>query len=240
MLLALQNISFTYQDTGRVERVFDGLSLQINPGSFVSLMGYSGCGKSTLLGLCSGRLRPDAGQIIWGEQDLWALPPKNRLHLRRSHVGMIFQDFRLIDTMSVADNIALPAHLSGTKPDVSWQKELLERIGLTKWSKSLPQQLSGGQRQRCAIARALLLRPPLILADEPTASIDLATGASVIQLLTGLCQETGSTLVLSTHDPSVATAADRVVNLLDGRVVDDYEPIDSRDVARRVTSIGAC
>jgi putative ABC transport system ATP-binding protein len=223
----------------RVTRVFrvaadqaitalDDVTLQIEAGSAVALAGPSGSGKSTLLHVIGALERPDAGRVIVGGRSLGELSRRGLATHRRA-VGFVFQRFNLLPALTVLDNVLAPVLPYRVDFDKQARaRELLAAVGLAGRETSLPSRLSGGQQQRVAIARALINRPPLVLADEPTGNLDSRTGGDIVDLLLGLRAEHGITIVLATHDHGIAAGCDRVVRLLDGRVVED---IDVRAVA---------
>ena len=195
----------------------DGVDLTIDSGEFVALIGPSGSGKSTLLHLAGGLDQPDAGRILLHDRDLASLSVGERARLRRRHVGFVFQFFHLIPTLTVQENVELPLLLDGVKSN-GRTADLLGRVGIGHRAAHLPGELSGGELQRAAIARALIAGPEVILADEPTGNLDSATSESVLALLTEQIVESGSALVLVTHDRDVAARAPRVHTLRDGRL----------------------
>ena len=224
----------TYED-GRI-RALNGMSLRVEPGEFVAVVGPSGCGKSTLLHLVAALDRPDSGDIVVAGHDL---AHERRLdHYRARHVGMVFQLHNLLPTLSALENVQVPMFELGlgAAERRDRARHLLELVGLHERERSRPAQLSGGERQRVAIARALANEPSILLADEPTGSLDSEAGRGVLDLLERIREEQATTLVLVTHDPTVAGRADRIVRMLDGRV-DTEEP--SRDAARAVFASAA-
>ncbi len=208
----------TYSPGGQVLRAVDGVDLDVAAGEFVALTGPSGSGKSTLLHLIGALDRPDAGTITVGSVEVTALP-RRRLPQYRRRVGFVFQRYHLLPALTALDNVLAPA--LPRRPGREQQalaRELLGQVGLAGREDALPSRLSGGQQQRVAIARALFQRPGLLLADEPTGNLDQHTGQQVLSLLTRQRSERGTTILLVTHDQSVAEQADRAVQLVDGRV----------------------
>ncbi len=198
----------------------NGLDLRIHAGEAVAVMGPSGCGKSTLLNMIAGLDRPTAGTIQVDGQDLDGLDETGLALFRRRHIGMIFQFFNLIDDLPALDNVALPAQLVGASARQARRRalELLDELGIAARKDAYPATLSGGERQRVAVARALMNRPALLLADEPTGALDSRSGEQVMDLLIDLNQ-IGQTLLIVTHDPHLATrCASRLVELADGRI----------------------
>ena len=195
-----------------------GIDLEIKSGELVALMGPSGCGKSTLLNIIGGLLEADSGSISLSEFNYGTKPPSRVVDVRRRGVGWIFQDFHLIDRLSSLDNVIFALELSGVPTEQAEQqaRDALERVGLGDRMEFIPDQLSGGQRQRVAIARAIAGSRPLLLADEPTGNLDVKSGQGIIDLFKQLCEEDGMSILLVTHDPSLASMADRMLLLRDG------------------------
>jgi putative ABC transport system ATP-binding protein len=198
--------------------ILDGVTLDVERGEFLAITGPSGSGKSTLLGLIAGLDRPASGTITVAGVDLATLGEDALARFRRETIGYVFQSYHLIPTLTAAENVAVPFELEGARDAMSRAHALLDGVGLGSRSGHYPVQLSGGEQQRVALARAVALSPSLLLADEPTGNLDTTTGAAIIELLLRLRRETGSTLVMVTHDPALARHADRTVALRDGRV----------------------
>jgi putative ABC transport system ATP-binding protein len=206
-------------DSGRRRlEVLKGIDLEIQPGELVAMMGPSGCGKSTLLNIIGGLLEADSGSISLGEFSYGTKPPSRVVNVRRRGVGWIFQDYHLIDRLSALDNVIFALELSGVPtPQAKEQaREALEKVGLEDRMEFIPDQLSGGQRQRVAIARAIAGSRPLLLADEPTGNLDVKSGQEIIDLFKQLCKEDGTSVLMVTHDPTLASMADRMLLLKDG------------------------
>ena len=195
-----------------------GIDLEIKSGELVALMGPSGCGKSTLLNIIGGLLEADSGSISLSEFNYGTKPPSRVVDVRRRGVGWIFQDFHLIDRLSSLDNVIFALELSGVPTEQAEQQAIdaLERVGLGDRMEFIPDQLSGGQRQRVAIARAIAGSRPLLLADEPTGNLDVKSGQGIIDLFKQLCEEEQISVLMVTHDPSLASMADRMLLLRDG------------------------
>jgi putative ABC transport system ATP-binding protein len=207
-----------FQMNGVSVEAVRGINLAVEPGEFVAIVGPSGSGKSSLLHLLGAMDRPSKGDVYFGEQALSELNDSERADLRLRRLGFVFQTFNLLPTLSAAGNVDVAMRLAGTgraerKARVS---ELLARVGLGERANHLPRQLSGGERQRVAIARALANKPALLLADEPTGNLDTKTGAGVLELVRGLCDEDDQTVIMVTHDFRAASYADRVLLLRDG------------------------
>ncbi|MGM0914732.1 MAG: ABC transporter ATP-binding protein [Pseudomonadota bacterium] len=198
--------------------VLAGVDLTLEAGRSLALMGESGSGKSTLLHLAAGLDLPDAGEVRLGGQAISTLAEPERARLRRESLGLVFQQFHLVPSLSVLDNLRLQARLAG-REDSAWSAELIARLGLAGLEGRYPEQLSGGQQQRLAIGRALAPRPPLLLADEPTGNLDEATAGEVLELLLSLVHETGCALLMVTHSPRIAAPLDRRLVLSRARLI---------------------
>jgi putative ABC transport system ATP-binding protein len=203
----------------------EAIDLELFPGEWLALVGPSGCGKSTLLNLLSGIDTPDAGTVEVGGLELARSSESQRTLLRRRGIGIVFQSFHLVAHLTVEENVALPLALDRRR-DPDRVAGLLERVGLSARASHFPSELSGGEQQRTALARALVHRPKLVLADEPTGNLDSASGARVLELLDELRRADGSALVIATHDGRLAARADRLVRLADGRIVFAGPPSD--------------
>lgn len=226
-MISLKNVSMVLSAAGRSVRILEGISLSIPAKQTVAIVGPSGSGKSTLLGLMAGLDRPTAGSIEVDGRDITALSESRMAQVRREKIGYIFQSFHLIPTLTAAENVAVPLELSGERQANMRAAELLTAVGLSDRMGHYPVQLSGGEQQRVAVARAFACRPPILLADEPTGNLDSTTGASVIELLLSLHRDFGTTLVLVTHDTTLAALMQRVVSMRDGRLESDSMPSDS-------------
>ncbi|HXK04578.1 MAG TPA: ABC transporter ATP-binding protein [Verrucomicrobiae bacterium] len=207
-------------DTGthRVE-ILKGIDLLIPRGQFAAIMGPSGSGKSTLLGLLAGLDSPTSGQVILDGEDITRLSEDEMAMVRGRKIGFVFQSYHLIPTLTAEENVLLPMELAGNGGGRGRARELLARVGLEGRFDHYPVQLSGGEQQRVALARAFALRPPILLADEPTGNLDSATGGAVLELLLAMNREQGTTMVMVTHEQALAESADRRIVLRDGRVV---------------------
>ena len=221
-MIQVENISRTYDMHGAEVRALDGVSLHVDPGEFVAITGPSGSGKSTLLNVLGCLDRPDAGSYVLDGQEVSRLDDEAISTVRNRKIGFIFQSFHLLPRLTVLENVMLPLRFTREpKPDVTARaKELLARVGLADRMDHRPTQLSGGQMQRAAIARSLILSPALLLADEPTGTLDSKSAADVLNLLDEL-HEQGQTIVLVTHDNDIAAHAPRHVRLRDGKVESD-------------------
>ena len=197
----------------------DGVSVDFGVGRFTAIMGASGSGKSTLMHCLAGLDTPTGGQVLLGETELTQLPDAELTRIRRDRIGFVFQSFNLLPMLSAKDNILLPLELGGRKPDQQWMDTLIDVLGLQDRLTHRPSELSGGQQQRVAVARALVGRPEVVFADEPTGNLDSRSGAEVLGFLRRSVREFGQTVVMVTHDPEAASYADQLVVLRDGRVV---------------------
>jgi len=231
--IRLVNLSKAYQEGDRRRVVLENASAEFDRGQFVALLGRSGSGKSTLLNLVSGIDSADRGAILIDQVDITTLDDTSRTLFRREHIGIIFQFFNLIPTLTVLENVTLPLELRGVHRRESGRQglALLERVGLANRANDFPDRLSGGEQQRVAIARALVHQPDLVLADEPTGNLDEATGAKVLHLLLELTREMGKTLVMATHDPGIVPYADRVIRIHDGKLAPQSAESPIRQVA---------
>ena len=219
-MLSIRRLCRSFREGTRVHRVLEGLDADIGAGERVAVMGRSGSGKSTLLNLVSGIDRPDSGAVYMDGVEVSALPEPARTLFRRAHIGFVYQFFNLIPTLDVAENVRLVLELNGVRGQAARGRALaaLRDVGLQGRAASAVDALSGGEQQRVAIARALVHAPKLLLADEPTGNLDEATAREILPALLDLTRERGTTLVLVTHDETLAAAADRVLELREGRL----------------------
>ena len=215
-----RDLKKTFESEGVPVRALRGVDVTIGAGEFVAVMGPSGCGKSTLLNMIAGLDTPTDGEVVIAGESLRDKDENDLARMRRKHIGIVFQLFNLLEGMSVLENVTLPAIIagSGRKQAETRARDLLDLLGLADKARNAPGVLSGGQRQRLAIARALANQPTLILADEPTGQLDTAGGAEVLELFGRLHRDQGQTILLVTHDPKVAAGADRIIQMVDGRV----------------------
>ena len=232
-LVMLDDVHLTLGSAAGPVNILRGVSLEIAAGEKVSLVGPSGSGKSTVMMVIGGLERPSGGRAWLDGNDLGALDEDALARLRRTHIGIVFQAFHLIPTMTALENVALPLEL-GRRPDAfSTAAQGLAAVGLSHRLTHYPGQLSGGEQQRVAIARAFIAGPKLLLADEPTGNLDAATSRLVIDCLFEHQPRHGTTLLLITHDPSVAERCERQIHLLDGRIIEDRSTVPSRIAAAR-------
>ncbi len=221
-MIKLSNVSRAFGSGSKVVPAVRDVSLTIEPGSFVTVVGASGSGKSTLLHLMGALDRPTSGIVEIDGKDIAKMDDDACTLLRRLRIGFVFQFFNLLPTLTATENVALPARLAGQSRATTQKRaeELLERVGLAPRRTHRPDELSGGEMQRVAIARALMMDPPLVLADEPTGNLDSTTGATILELLLGAV-EAHRTVVLITHDPAIACKGTRIVTMADGRIESD-------------------
>ena len=219
ILIQARDLVKTFGSGDNAVTAVNGVSAEIYRGEFVAVTGESGSGKSTLLNLLGGLDRPDSGTVTVGEEELTKLKDHELAAYRRRHSGFVFQFYNLISVLNVEENISLPLNLDGREADRERLDELLELLGLTDKRYCFAAQLSGGQQQRVAIGRAVMAQPPCIFADEPTGNLDSQNGREIVALFKKLIEKYGTTVVLVTHDGSVAAEADRVLTMKDGAVV---------------------
>ena len=221
-ILQVTNLTKTLASGDHRVEILRGVDFQVPRGQFVAVMGPSGSGKSTLLGLVAGLDRPTTGQIRLEGQDITRLPEDELAVLRGRKIGFVFQSYHLIPTLTAEENVLLPLELVGDGSDGAGRaRELLDAVGLLDRRTHYPVQLSGGEQQRVALARAFIVKPPLLLADEPTGNLDTANGRHVLELLLDLNRRQGTTLLMVTHDSDLTASADRRITLRDGRIVSD-------------------
>ncbi|RPJ71355.1 MAG: ABC transporter ATP-binding protein [Acidobacteria bacterium] len=223
-ILSLQDVSKDYLTDGERVHALRGVSLDVDAGSFVALVGRSGCGKSTLLNLAGAMDFPSAGRVILEGVETSALEEAALTQVRRQKVGFIFQSFQLIQTLTVLENVELPLLLAGRTDGAELARKRLADVGLSGLERRLPHQLSGGQMQRVAIARALVHSPKLLLADEPTGNLDTATGNAILELLRQLPGDHAPAVVMATHSVEAAGLADLLVRMSDGCIVEVRRP----------------
>ena len=221
-MIRLDNITKSFCTDTVETKALQGVSLEINPGEFVAVMGPSGCGKTSLLQILGLLDNPTEGQYLLKGQEVGALKENQRTRLRRGNIGFVFQNFNLLDDLTVYENVELPLRYLhvGAKERKRMVEEVLDKLNMTTRAKHYPQQLSGGQQQRVAVARAVVAKPKLILADEPTGNLDSANGAEVMRLLTDVNRD-GATIVMVTHAQHAAAFAHRIIHLFDGKIVEE-------------------
>jgi putative ABC transport system ATP-binding protein len=214
-----------------------GVSVDIAAGRLTAVMGPSGSGKSTLMHILAGLDQPTAGDVSVAGVDVVGLDDAALTRLRRDHIGFIFQFFNLLPMLTAAENIVLPLKLAGAKPDEAWLAELVQRVGLGDRLSHRPAELSGGQQQRVAVARALVSRPSVMFADEPTGNLDSTTSGEILALLRGSVETLGQTTVMVTHDAHAAAIADRILFLADGHIVRDLGPSSAHEILETLEEV---
>ncbi|CAG7574345.1 putative ABC transport system ATP-binding protein [Barrientosiimonas humi] len=227
------NLTKSYGSGAAAVTALDGVDVDLGRGEFTAIMGPSGSGKSTLMHCLAALDTPTSGEVFLGDQALSRLNDKKLTELRRDRIGFVFQSFNLVPTLTAQENILLPLAIAGRRPDPDWFDQVIETVGLRDRLSHRPSELSGGQQQRVACARALVSRPDVVFADEPTGNLDSASGEEVLRFLRYSVDELGQTIVMVTHDPAAAGGTDRIVFLADGRVVDEMrEPSADRILDR--------
>ena len=218
MLLQTIGLEKTYTQGGVAYRALKGIDLEFEAEKFYAIIGKSGSGKSTLLHLLGSLDKPTSGKVILNGEDIYNLKDSRLAQLRRREIGFIFQSYNLLDEHTAKDNILAPVLLDGKKPDMAYFDQITQELGIAELLSKYPWQMSGGEQQRCAIARALMARPSIILADEPTGNLDSATSDQVVQLLRRIVDDFRQTLILATHDPDIAAQADICITIDSGLV----------------------
>ncbi|MGO2542395.1 MAG: ABC transporter ATP-binding protein [Specibacter sp.] len=215
-----------------------GINLTLERGSFTAIMGPSGSGKSTFLHIAAGLDTPTSGSVWIGDTDISRMRANKLAKFRRKHVGFVFQAYNLLPALTVEQNVTLPLLLAGRGVENGWLERIIRSVGLEEFRQRRPAELSGGQQQRVAIARALITRPDAVFADEPTGALDSRTGRQVLELLAEMTRELNQTVVMVTHDPAVASHADRVIFLADGEFVGYVDGASTQQIVDRMTELG--
>ena len=218
-ILKTENLVKIYGEEPNVVKALDGISIDVNEGEFVAIVGTSGSGKSTLLNMLGGLDKPTSGETIINSKRLSTMKDEELTIFRRRSIGFIFQNYNLVPILNVYENIVLPIELDGTKIDKHYVDSIIDTLGLKEKLSNMPNNLSGGQQQRVAIARALATKPSIILADEPTGNLDSKTSMDVIGLLKTTSKKFNQTMVMITHNEEIAQLADRIIRIEDGKVV---------------------
>jgi putative ABC transport system ATP-binding protein len=229
-VITARDIVRRYGEGDTAVEALGGVSLDVDRGRLTAVMGPSGSGKSTLMHILAGLDRPTAGEVWIAGADVTAMDDDELTRMRRDHIGFIFQFFNLLPMLTAAENIALPLRLTGSRPDPEWMAELVHKVGLDDRLRHRPSELSGGQQQRVAVARALVSRPSVMFADEPTGNLDSRTSGEILGLLRDSVDTLGQTTVMVTHDASAAEIADRVLFLADGGIVRDLGPSSAHQI----------
>jgi putative ABC transport system ATP-binding protein len=234
-----ENVTKVYGKGDNAVHALSGVSVGFTAGRFTAIMGPSGSGKSTLMHCLAGLDTVDSGQVHIGRTEITGLPDRDLTRLRRDRVGFVFQSFNLLPTLTAEQNILLGLQLAGRKPDQAWFDTIVDVLGLCQRLKHKPGELSGGQQQRVACARALVARPDVVFADEPTGNLDSRSGAEVLNFLRTSVRELGQTVIMVTHDPVAASYADHVVLLADGRLAGRIAHPTTESVLSALTRLGA-
>jgi putative ABC transport system ATP-binding protein len=228
-----------YGSADTAVRALDGVSVTFAAGRFTAIMGPSGSGKSTLMHCAAGLDPATSGNVRIGDVEVTRLSDRALTRLRRERIGFVFQSFNLLPTLTAAQNIGLPLELAGRRPDRQWYDHVIGVLGLADRLRHMPSRLSGGQQQRVAVARALLPRPDVVFADEPTGNLDSRTGHELLDFLRRSVHEMGQTIVMVTHDPVAASYADRVVTLADGRLAGEIDRPTPQALLDHLAGLGA-
>jgi putative ABC transport system ATP-binding protein len=234
----MRGVTKAYRADGVAVHALRGVDLHLDPGTYTCIMGPSGSGKTTLLNCLLGLERPDAGEVRIGDADVTRLDEAQLAELRRSRVGVVFQEYNLVSSLTVADNIALPLHLAGRPVPPDRVAGLARAMGVEELLARRPRQLSGGQQQRVAVARALIAEPALVVADEPTGALDSTAAAAVLGLLRRVVDEFGQRVLMVTHDPTAASVADRVLFLADGEWRGELHHASAEEIAAALADLG--
>jgi putative ABC transport system ATP-binding protein len=236
--IAARDVTRRYGDGDAAVDALGGVSLAITEGELVAVMGPSGSGKSTLMHLLAGLDRPTGGEIWIDGAQIGALGDTELTKLRRRHIGFVFQFFNLLPMLNAEENVVLPLSIAGEKPEKAWVRELMAKIGLSDRRDHRPSELSGGQQQRVAIGRALVTKPTIVFADEPTGNLDSKTSGEILDLMRDSVDSYGQTTVMVTHDPRAAAIADRILFLNDGLIVKDLGRSGTHDVIAVMEQLG--
>jgi putative ABC transport system ATP-binding protein len=229
----------TYGEGEAAVHALRGVSLEVERHRLTAVMGPSGSGKSTLMHILAGLDQPDGGTVSIDGTEITALGDDALTKLRRSHIGFIFQFFNLLPMLTAEENILLPLEIAGSRPDPEWHEQVMQKVGLTDRRTHRPAELSGGQQQRVAVARAVVARPVVMFADEPTGNLDSRTGAEILGLLRETVDSLGQTTVMVTHDPQAAAIADRILFLDDGHVVRDQTACSAHEILATMEELAA-
>jgi len=228
-----------YGEGATAVQALRGVSLEVRNGQLVAVMGPSGSGKSTLMHILAGLDKPTSGTVTIAGTEITGLDDTDLTHLRRDHIGFVFQFFNLLPMLTAEENVVLPLSIAGEKPDRAWLEELLTKTGLADRRKHRPSELSGGQQQRVAIARALVTRPTILFADEPTGNLDSKTGGEILELLRDSARDYNQTIVMVTHEARAAAIADRILFLADGLIVKELTDTDAAQVLEVMSTLSS-
>jgi len=236
-VVAAQDLTRCYGEGDTAVKALRGVSLEVAEGQLTAVMGPSGSGKSTLMHILAGLDKATSGEVTIAGTAISELNDTELTHLRRQHIGFIFQFFNLLPMLNAEENVTLPLAIAGVKPEKQWLESLLSDVGLADRRKHRPSELSGGQQQRVAIARALVSRPTVLFADEPTGNLDSATSGEILELLRNAVKSRGQTTVMVTHDPRAATIADRILFLADGLVVRELAGASQHEILETLKEV---
>src|SRR3954454_2061852 len=236
-IAATTDLHRTYGEGQAAVHALRGVTISFPVGQFTAIMGPSGSGKSTLMHILAGLDQPTSGTVVLDGQEITSLDDSELTKLRRDKLGFVFQFFNLLPVLTAEENLVLPLSIAGRKPDQQWLEQLIETVGLGDRRTHRPSELSGGQQQRVAVARALVSKPAVVFADEPTGNLDSKAGADVLRLLRQAVDEFGQTVIMVTHDPAAAAHADRLITLRDGRIVHDGAPGSADEVIELMKQI---
>jgi putative ABC transport system ATP-binding protein len=214
-----------------------GVSIEVERGKLTAVMGPSGSGKSTLMHILAGLDMPTSGTVSIGGEEITGMNDNELTHLRRKHIGFVFQFYNLLPMLTAEENVKLPLSVAGTKADEAWFTQLIAKVGLSNRLKHRPSELSGGQQQRVAVARSLVARPTVVFADEPTGNLDSKSSDEILALLRDSCDSYGQTIVMVTHDPRAAAIADRILYLADGKIVLDQRGATAAEVLKTMNEL---